>query len=328
MKRLFCLCICVGLLLFSGCAPAHSRYTDQLFDVFDTIVVLTADCQSAQDFEGLRDAAFSELRRLSQLYDIYTAYADLQNLHTVNLTAAKAPVSVAPELLDLLLFCKQAYTDSGGTVNVAMGTVLSLWHAARADGVLPDAQALQAAAQHTNLDDLVIDAAAGTVFFADPQLQLDVGAVAKGYAVEQVAAHLDALGYTDFVLSAGGNVLARGGNAQGEPWQVGVQSAAASDTLLRTLAVSDQSVVTSGGYQRYVELDGVRYHHIIDPQTLYPAQQVLSATVIHADSGMADVLSTACFVLPPEQAIELAARHDAQLILELLDGTVLDSATS
>ena len=156
-------------------------------------------------------------------------------------------------------------------------------------------------------------------------MRLDVGAVAKGYAAQLVADELTAQGYTSFVISAGGNVVTRGSAQDGHSWQVGIQSPDDAAQLLATVESRNSAVVTSGGYQRYVEIDGVRYHHIIDPATLMPANYVKSATVLHADSGIADALSTACFLMHPEEAMVLVKDCGGRVIVETLDGTILDS---
>ncbi len=142
---------------------------------------------------------------------------------------------------------------------------------------------------------MVIDEAASTVQITDPETRLDVGAIAKGYAVEQVCRQAPA----GLLVSVGGNIRATGPKADGQPWVVGIQSPDRDgEEFLHTLELSQGSVVTSGDYQRYYTVDGVRYHHIIDPATLSPAAYWRSVTIVCADSGLADALSTALFTLP------------------------------
>ena len=220
------------------------------------------------------------------------------------------------KIIDLLLFCRDLCEGTGGQVNAALGGVLALWHDAREAGIsdpasaaLPDAAALAEAARHADFSSVIIDEAASTVQITDPALRLDVGAIAKGYAVEQVCrAAPDGL-----LLSVGGNVRATGPKPGGENWVVGIQAPdGESGAFLHTLYVRDVSVVTSGDYQRYYTVGGVRYHHIIDPATCRPAAYWRAVTVLCADSGLADALSTALFTLPQAEGQALLDRYGAE----------------
>jgi len=315
-----------AMLCFScfGCS-ATRKYSAECYDAFDTVITVTAYCTKEETLQQMADIAFARFRELSRMYDIYYPYSGVDNLYTVNQQAGIQPVKVEQPVIDLLLFCKKMYHQTNGRVNVAMGSVLSLWHEARESGVLPDQAALEAAAQHCDIRQVIVDEDAATVFLQDPQMRLDVGAVAKGYAAQLVADELTAQGYTSFVISAGGNVVTRGSAQDGHSWQVGIQSPDDAAQLLATVESRNSAVVTSGGYQRYVEIDGVRYHHIIDPATLMPANYVKSATALHADSGIADALSTACFLMHPEEAMVLVEDCGGRVIVETLDGTILDS---
>jgi thiamine biosynthesis lipoprotein len=156
------------------------------------------------------------------------------------------------------------------------------------------------------MDKVILDEANSTVFFEDPGLSLDLGAVAKGYTAESAARLLLASPMTSFVINAGGNVRAGGKPLDGRnAWGVGIQdpfSPAYSDApTVETLFLRDMSVVTSGINERYYEVDGVRYHHLIDPTTLFPARYMASVTIVTEDSQLADFLSTALFMMPYEE---------------------------
>jgi thiamine biosynthesis lipoprotein len=225
-------------------------------------------------------------------------------------------------------------------VNILFGAVLSLWHQSREIGIadpdnaaLPDAAALNEAAKHVSPDVLVIDRAAGTVQLTDPQARLDVGAIAKGYAVEQAARYAaQQLGWTSALLSIGGNVRAigaKGGADSATPYTVGIQNpdTDSAQAYLMTVDIDNMAVVTSGDYQRYYTVDGKRYAHIIDTETLYPATYVRAVSVICPDSAMADVLSTALFTMPVEQGLALLEKTaDAHAMWVLADGSLRYSA--
>ena len=227
--------------------------------------------------------------------------------------------------LELLKDCKEYYTLTGGKVNVAMGSVLALWHDAREQAVtypdqaaLPEEQALLDASQHCDMDNVILDEAAGTVFLADPEMRLDVGAVAKGWSVEQVCKSAP----EGLLVSVGGNVCATGPKPGGADWVVGIQSPDGDEAYLHTLNITNGSVVTSGDYQRYYLVDGVRYHHIIDPDTRMPARYWRAVTIICPDSGLADCLSTALFLMDQEQGQALLDQTGALALWVGLDGSM------
>lgn len=290
------------------------RYQTSFFDLFDTyseLIVYTADETKAN---SVLAAAKEELTAYNELYDIYNDYEGINNLKTVNDNAGIAPVTVDQRIIDLLLFGKEMYEKTGGRVNIAMGSVLAIWHDQRTAGLadpdnaaLPDMTALEAAAQHTNIDDLIIDEEAMTVYLQDQGMQLDVGAIAKGFATERTARTMIQGGVESALLSVGGNVRAIGKRADGTDWQVGVQNPDldAEETTLATVALDTMSMVTSGSYQRYYIVDGVAYHHIIDPDTLMPALYSQSVTILAEDSGIADALSTALFTVSAERGKEI-----------------------
>lgn len=311
------LALILAALLLSGCAASGVQSGPTIYEatfllLFDTVTVIKGPAESEAAFEEIAQNIHDELERYHQLFDIYTDYEGLNNLKTVNDMAGIAPVEVDEAIIALLKDCREYYGLTGGKVNVAMGSVLKLWHEARNDGLddpanpkLPDAEALEAAAEHVSFDSIIIDEAASTVYISDPETALDVGAVAKGWAAQRVAE----MAPENLLISVGGNVCATGPKtAEGSPWVIGVQDPdGAGDDYLHTLYVTGGSFVTSGDYQRAYMVDGKLYHHIIDPETLMPSAYWRSVTIVCGDSGLADALSTALFVLP---------RAEGQALLE------------
>lgn len=242
----------------------------------------------------------------------------MENLCTVNeLTdGMHRTVKVDRRIIDMLLYAKQMYTLTDGMMNIAMGSVLSLWHNYRTVGrdnpdkaQLPPSELLRTASGHTDINNLLIDEVNSTVTLTDRQMKLDVGAVAKGYATECIASYLEKNGISGYVLNIGGNVRTVGAKPDGEPWTVGVESADGNG-YLAYLSLSGQSVVTSGSYQRYYTVDGKHYHHIIHPDTLMPAEGYLSVSVVCNNSGLGDALSTALFCMPQNKGLELVESLD------------------
>lgn len=320
MKRLLWL---VGaLLVLSGCGTGMQRYEATYWDVFDTVTTVTGYAAVQAEFDAAAREIHDALLEYHRLYNIYESYDGLRNLKTVNDQAGIGPVPVDERILSLLQFAQTAWTETGSRVNAAMGSVLAHWHDAREQALedpdraaLPDRSALEEAALHTDLSALELDLEAGTAFLTDPHMALDVGALAKGYAVEQVAAAAP----DHFLISVGGNVCATGPKPDGTPWTVAVENPDGGD-FLKLLYAEDRSVVTSGDYQRYFELDGVRYHHIIDPDTLEPAAYWRSVTVVAESSAAADCLSTALFTLPQAEGQRLLDQWGAEALWIGRDG--------
>ncbi len=323
------LCLLCG---FAGCnATQKTRYSKQYLDYFDTVSVVVGYEESEDDFNSVCDFVVSELERYNKLYDIYHKYEGINNLYVVNCDAAKAPVAVDADIIAMLKFAKEMYTFTKGMTNIAMGSVLSIWHEYREDGIydpanakVPSMEDLRAAAEHCSIDDIVLDEENNTVFFADPEMSIDVGAVAKGYAVERIAQELVAMGVNNYTLNIGGNIRTIGAKADGKGWVAGIQNPDifSTDKYLLKVAIADTALVTSGTYQRYYYVGDVKYHHIIDPETLMPDNTFDSVSVITPDSGVADALSTACFNLSLEEGQALiASLENTEAMWVLSDGT-------
>ena len=297
-----------------------NRYSRTSFDLFDTVTVITGFDTSEQAFETKADWLLQLLEEYHQLYDIYHDYDGINNLKTVNDHAGLEPVAVDARIIDMLEYSREMYTLTQGMTNIAMGSVLSIWHTYREAGIedpehasLPDRAELEAAAQHMDIDSVVIDRDGGTVYLPDPQMQLDVGSIAKGYATEMAAAAAREMGWDHLAFSVGGNVRTIGTKGDGTPWTAGIQNPdlEAQDATFCRVALTDLSLVTSGSYQRYYMVDGVRYHHIIHPQTLQPENSFVSVSILCSHAGMADALSTAVFNMPYDQG---------RALIESLDG--------
>ena len=317
------LLLCAALL--TGCAPGEpQKYTAAFYDAFDTVTTFTAWAESQAEFDRWASQVHDELLRLHRVFDAYHPYEGVQNLYLVNRQAAEKPVACDEALLALLQYMQRMQPRMRGRVNIAMGSVTFLWRAYRQEGkALPPAQALADAAAHTDFANVRIDPDAETVRFLDEGLQLDVGAVAKGYSAEQIYAALLTSGASSFILNLGGNVRCAGIPMDGrEYYAIGVQNPDGNDRIA-VLQVQSAAIATSGDYQRFYVVDGVRWHHLIDPDTLYPASFMRSVTVMAPDAALSDVLSTALFLLPPDEALELAGEFDGvEALLVLPDGTL------
>lgn len=309
-----------GLLFLTACtAPIPSEPPKKptqpknrlWFEYFDTIcVAYDYSGMSMEKFNEVTDFIEDELKACHELFDIYNEYDGINNLAAVNKNAGGEAIKVDGRIIELLSFSKQMYAKTGGEVNIAMGAVLVLWHDARAaagknpaEAKIPDMTALTEASGHTDINSIVIDEENSTVKITDPKARIDVGAIAKGFTTERIARMLIERKITSFVLDFGGNLRVIGEKPDGNGWNTGIRNPdpLATTPYVRTLVLKNSSLVTSATYERFFTVDGVRYHHIIDGETLMPSNRYASVSIHTESSAVADALSTAVFNMTREQ---------------------------
>ncbi len=314
------------VLALSACeakqeAAAEARNI-QWFQYFDTVIQITVFTESVEKFTQLSSDLEAETLIWHELLDKYQSYPNVNNVHTLNERAGREPVEVDPKLIDILQFGKEIHQKSNGQTNIALGTLTDLWQSYRdaADeskqGELPTEAELTEASKHIDINDLIIDEAENTVFFADPELKLDLGAIAKGYVTEWTKEWLLEQGFSSVLLNYGGNLHALGAKPGDESWKLGIKNPpegteAPSEDILKVLLVKDQSVVTSGNYERYYLVGERHLNHIIDPDTAYPGNLFRQVSLVGPNSAWGDALSTALF----NQTIE-----EGQAMLESFPG--------
>lgn len=339
LKRIVSVMLVFSLIIpITGCnVQKETKYEASFLNLFDTVTEVVGYASTKDEFKICSQLVYDSLKEYHELYDIYHTYDGVNNIKSINDNAGIKPVKVDQRIIDLLLFAKEAEEISGHKVNIALGSVLSIWHDYRTNGSenpeeasLPPMDHLEEAMEHTDITNLIINEEDSTVYLQDPFMSLDVGSIAKGYATEQVANILVDKGYTSVLLSVGGNVRAIGDKAyQNEPWVVGIQNPdlESEEKNLYTLDLVDLSLVTSGVYQRYYTVDGKGYHHIIDPDTLMPSDYFTSVSIICKNSGMADVLSTTLFNMSLEEGkIFVEKLENTEAVWVLKDGNVVYSS--
>lgn len=332
MRRVFAgLLTGLMLLSLSGCgSKTPESQSRTYYQYFDTISTIVAYPESVEEFDAACAIVEEVLQDYHKLCDIYYNYDGINNLKTINDTAGQGPVSADSRLLLVLDFARQMDEYTNGNCNAAMGSVFALWHNSRESAetgtpILPTEEALSSAAEHSSMKDLILDFEGGTVELLDALMRLDLGGIAKGYATEQAALALESAGYTGYALSIGGNVRVVGNKYGEEPWVSGIQNPTlnSESALLAKVALKDQSLVTSGSYQRYFDLDGYRYHHIIHPESLKPENEFISVSILCPDSGVADALSTAVFNMTLEDGLFfIRGLPDTEACWVLADGSI------
>jgi thiamine biosynthesis lipoprotein len=278
--------------------------------LFDTVIDISAYCS-----QELLDSVYE---RLVFFEDIFSRTREGSDIYQIN-AAAGAPVEVHSETADIIARAHEFSELSGGLFDISIGAVTCLWDFS--EGIIPEPGELAAALEH--IDYRNIEVKGNTVTLADSQAKLDLGGIAKGYIADDVVALLKEGGCQSANINLGGNVYVLGSKPDGSPWNVGVQDPFESrGAIIGSVPLSDQSVSTSGPYERGFEADGVFYHHILDPRTGYPVQTDLaSTTIISTSSTTGDALSTTTFLMGANAALELID-SDAQASLK---GIFVDS---
>ena len=313
----------------------EKRFEASFLELFDTVTTIVGYAPDEETFTEYSQMIYDNLEEYHELYDIYHEYEGINNIKTINDQAGISPVKVDPRIIDLIRFSIEADQLTDDNVNIAFGSVLSVWHEYRTNGIdnpdtaqLPPMEELKTRAQHTEISDVIIDEENSTVYLLDPDMRLDVGAIAKGYATEMTARYIEEQGFQNGMISVGGNVRTIGhkydetGNEV--PWNVGIQNpdTLSEQTTIHILQLENMSLVTSGVYERYYTVDGKQYHHIINPDTLMPSDTFQSVSIVCKDSGLADALSTSIFNMTLEEGKELIeSLEDAEAFWIMKDGS-------
>ena len=318
------LSLLMSLTILIGCGEKQESASAEpkgkvYFSYFDTVsYIYDYSGDSAERFDSRSAEVSHLLEEYHRLFDIYHEYTGINNLRTVNLHAGGEPLQVDQRLIDFLLYARDMAELTGGQMDILFGAVLKLWHECREEASadpsharIPSQEDLQEAARHIGINFLEIDAENRTVRITDPKASIDVGALGKGYATEMAARYLEQEGANGYVLNIGGNIRIIGTRPDGSGWKTGIRDPADPDGAYALhIRIADTACVSSGVYERYYIAEGKRWHHIIDPDTLVPADYYGSLTVITRDSGLADALSTALFCMDYEDGSALVDRLD------------------
>lgn len=324
------LLLVAGLVFFQYSRRTCEYRSDQF--LMDTLVSIKAYGTDPETVKKAVAAAYAEMHRIAELADGFpqqgTAAWRSSDVCRINEQAGKKPVRVDDDILAMLLLAQKYSELSHGAFDVTVGPLMELWGFGGKNPHVPSPDQIRSALAFVGSKDLVLNEQNRTVFLRRAGMKLDLGAVAKGYATEKAIQALIRHGINSALIDAGGNIRVIGHNPRNAPWKIGIKNPRSSDTIVATLPLVDTSAVTSADYYRAFVSEGTRYHHILDPRTGYPASHTISATVVTQDAGLADVLSTVFFVLPPDSALEIAATiPGVELFLVTADGRIRHSAS-
>jgi thiamine biosynthesis lipoprotein len=283
-----------------------------------TVVEIVAGGQDSGKLEAAVDAAFAEIAKLEKLLSRHHQASDVTRL-----SESDGGTAVAEETVAVIALGLDVARRSGGAFDLTLGRLKVLWGFDAETPTVPSQDALSAAL--IGIGPTALSLAGQQVNKQAPQLLVDLGGIAKGYAVDRAIAVLKEQGVTSAAVNAGGDMYLLGQRSE-RAWRIGIQHPRQKETVLETVQVRDQAVVTSGDYERFFEEDGIRYHHLFDPQNGLPARGCQSVTIIADSVILADALATAVFVLGPKAGLQLLTQYpQTEGLVVAADGTLHSS---
>ena len=279
--------------------------------------------------DGLTEEEQSRVRsaveeRLAHVERLLSTYDSESEVSRFNRHESTEPFAVSREVVEILALAHDVSERSDGALDVTVASVVDAWGFGPVDqgNAIPDAATVAELLTHVGYDLVVIDEADGTLTKVDPAVRVDLSALGQGYAVDLVADALESFGLSNFLVELSGELKAVGTRRDGTPWKIGIEAPAEGPSeLWGTIELSDEAVSTAGDYLNYIELDGLRYSHLVDPRTGRPLPLVgLSVSVVHESAAVADAWDTALAVLGPYAGYQLAEREGLAAVFITRDG--------
>ncbi|NLL18033.1 MAG: FAD:protein FMN transferase [Clostridia bacterium] len=292
-----------GTLLFFGCAKGPEPMVEIQVFAMDTYLRLVAPSLQDTQIKRIKE----EVARLDRLFNRFSPGSDISRVNE----AAGQWMPVDRDTVTLLERAKDLAVQTQGCYDPTIGPLVELWQIAPVENNQeknwepPTAEALDATLPLIDYEALAIDPEGGQVRLAKPGMKLDVGGIAKGYAVDRLAELLQNWGIAGSLIDFGGDYYALGSHPEGRPWKLGIRHPRNPEQIIAYLSVENQAVTTSGDYQRYRIYQGRRFSHLLNPKTGYPGEELTSVTVVAPKGITADALSTAVFVMGKERGLEL-----------------------
>lgn len=288
-----------AVLSVASCSRDNSRSRLKLGRILmGTLVEITAVGDQGQLKESV-EAAFSEIRRIEDL----TSFHKDSELNKINENAGSSPTVVDPELVSLIQTSLVLSERTGGAFDPTIGALTRIWNFSGTQGpCLPEQSEIELAREKVNWRKVEVFPERHEVFLPEKGMALDLGGIVKGYALKKAGELLKSRGIKAALLNAGGDIIAFGGKNEKTPWKIGIQNPRDNNRIDAVVEIESGAVFTSGDYERFLEKDGKRYHHVLDPFTGYPASGFESVTIVAPDGIRAEGFSAAVFVLGPEKS--------------------------
>jgi thiamine biosynthesis lipoprotein len=307
-KKLLLLNVIMILTLsLTACSNDNSQtyITDSQFK-FNTIMTITL---YGYTDKAIFEDIWSELDRMEQLY---SANLETSDVSKFNQNPSLEPIVVSPDIVTMVSQGAQYSNATSGKFDLTIEPVVKLWGISTESPRVPAQSEIDHALQYVDYQKIIANPANSTLQKLDPNSHLDLGAIAKGYAADQLVQFLNEKGITRAVLNLGGNIYVMGSKSSSTPWSVGIQDPfKATGELMGILKTSNKSVVTSGSYERHFEKDGKTYHHILNTETGYPVEnELIGVTIVSDRSVEGDILSTAAFSLGLKEGMQFIDSRD------------------
>lgn len=318
----------LAMLVVAACGtpPAVERQkVEEARLAMGSRLALTAWTTDAEATRRAFAEVFAEFDRLDALLSVWQSASDVSRL---NAAAGQGPVLVRHETREVLRAAARVSDWTAGKFDVTFGALAEIWKFDHdQDNRVPTPAEIAARLPRVDHTAVTVDEDAGTAAIARPGVRVHLGGVGKGYAVDRAIAILRRAGLADFMIQAGGDLYVAG-MAGDEPWRLGIQDPRGpAGDVFASLELSDATFSTSGDYERFFDRDGVRYHHILDPDTGQPARLSRSVTIVARDATYADGLSTGVFILGPDAGLALIERlPDVEGVIVAADNRVLVSS--
>jgi thiamine biosynthesis lipoprotein len=291
-KIYFLFCVFLAVYILFGCSQKTYYKHSEFF--MGTIIEITCPDKNAINI------AFAEIKRIEKILSKFIPDSEVSRLNKIG------KLKVSPDLLYVLKKAKEFYISSDGGFDITVAPLVDIWKDAIKNNKLPSEEQIKKAKKLVGFNNIYIDEKNSTVTFLKKGVKIDLGAIAKGYAVDQAIKKIKKLGIKSCLIDAGGDIYCLG-DKYDEPWQIGIQHPRRKGKLIDILKLKNKAVATSGDYEQMFVIENKRYHHIIDPNTGYPAKKgVISVTVIAPYCLNADALATAIFVLGKKKGQNLA----------------------
>ncbi len=282
-------------------SSSQESATAEIF-AMDTYMTVTAYGSAAEEAVA---AAEEEINRLDALLSTGIETSEIAMLNN----SGGETVTLSEDTAVLVEEALALYEHTNGAFNIAVYPLMEAWGFTTQEFRVPEASEIAELLAYTDASKIEYNSETKEITLPEG-VQIDLGGIAKGYTSAKVATIMKEYGISSAMINLGGNVQVLGSKTDGSDWRVAVQDPEDSDAMLGVLSVSDKAIITSGGYERYFEEDGITYHHILDPETGYPADNGVSSVTIISENGMlADGLSTSLFIMGEEKAAEYWQSH-------------------
>ena len=315
-----CAVIALSIVLYlAGFAP-ESREEPEDYGGFRSGITYAMNTVIEQKWYGeSADTVYTGMEtKIREIESVLSLHLSQSEIAAINENAGVQPVEVSQRTFDLLQRAKELSEQSDGAFDITIAPVVELWGITSDHPHVPTDEELAQAMALMGLEDLVLDEEACTAYLTRPGMAIDLGGIAKGWTADQLREYARELGAERGYVSLGGNLMIIGERPDGDPFKFGLRDPQGdASTYLGTVTLKDgYTMATTGGYERYFEEDGIRYHHVLDPRTGYPADSdLLSVAVISKDGTLADYLSTTLFVQGLEAAKAAAGSEDYALVM-------------